>query len=132
MKPEHIIINKENKSVYFIDFGGATNFNEGVRQFTEIFDRGSWKVNNRRADSHYDLFSLSMVFIQLSLGKENFVKLYNQRLKVSKICDIIRNIKVLKYLFPILKSILLGRLNTTSDVLYRINNISEQYYIKKI
>lgn len=130
IKPEHIIVDVKKKSVYFIDFGGVTKVNEGVRQFTEIFDRGSWKVNNRKANSHYDLFSLSMVFIQIALGKDEFIKLYNKKVKISKVCDIIRNIEVLTYLFPIIKKVLLNRLKSSYEVLDLINNMTEQHRMK--
>lgn len=121
IKPEHILINQNTKKITLIDYGGVTKLNEGVKQFTEIYDRGNWKMNNRKADAHYDLFSLSMVFVQISLGINEFQKIYNQNRRISKVCDIIQNIESLKYLYPIIKGILLGRLNLPNDVLREID-----------
>ena len=64
LKPEHILITSKSGQVSFIDFGGVTAIGEGVRQFTELYDRGSWKSGTRKADPHYDLFSIAVLFIQ--------------------------------------------------------------------
>ncbi|MBP3967224.1 protein kinase domain-containing protein [Paenibacillus lignilyticus] len=48
-----------------VDYGGATAFGKGVRQFTEIYDRGYWNAGTRTADEQYDLFSFAVLCIQL-------------------------------------------------------------------
>ncbi|MGD9677812.1 MAG: hypothetical protein AB7V16_05580 [Vulcanibacillus sp.] len=124
IKPEHILINQDTKNLKLIDLGGITRINESVKQYTEFYDRGNWKTNNRKADPHYDLFSLSMVFVHISIGINDFAKLYNQKLRITKFCGIIQNIDALKYLYPIIKEILYGRLRITNDVLKEIEKIN--------
>ena len=52
-----------------VDYGGATAFGKGVRQFTEIYDRGYWNAGSRTADAGYDLFSFAVLCIQLHEGR---------------------------------------------------------------
>ncbi len=123
VKPEHILINQNNMKISFVDFGGVTKINEGVKQYTEIYDRGSWRIRNRKADSHYDLFSLSMVFVQIAIGRKNLQKIYNRKRRITDVYGIIQNVEMLKYLFPIIRGICNVRLKTTNDVIEEIDKL---------
>ncbi|SEP05446.1 serine/threonine protein kinase [Paenibacillus sp. OV219] len=52
-----------------VDYGGATAFGKGVRQFTEIYDRGYWNAGSRISDARYDLFSFAVLCLQLQEGR---------------------------------------------------------------
>ncbi len=117
LKPEHILIEPKTKQISFIDYGGLTRINEGVRQYTDIFDRGSWKVGTRKADQHYDLFSIVMVFVKIGIGKNRFLKIYNQTRSINNVYGIIRGINVLNPLSSIFKRVFFGELKTTSEVI---------------
>lgn len=64
LKLENIIVGQYG-DVELIDFGGATQIGKGVKQFTEIYDRGYWNCGSRTADPQYDLFSFAMLCLQL-------------------------------------------------------------------
>lgn len=51
--------------VELVDYGGVTGVGKGIRQFTEIYDRGYWNAGSRSADAKYDLFSYAVLCIQL-------------------------------------------------------------------
>lgn len=125
MKPEHIIIDPTNKKISLIDFGGITKFNEGIRQYTDIYDRGNWKQGNRKADSHYDLYSVAMVFVEIVIGRKKLMKTYNKSRSIKEVYDIIPNIHVLKNLAPVLQRILTGNLTHTKDVLKELEILSQ-------
>lgn len=134
IKPEHILIDSSHNSVSIIDFGGVTANNEGVRQYTEWYDRGSWQAGTRKADPHYDLFSLAMVFIYIGIGKNKFERIYVQSRSLLKLYDIIPNIPFLTDLSLVLMGILKGRLKTTEQVLQeteRLINSSSKHDHKK-
>ncbi|GFN33795.1 protein kinase domain-containing protein [Paenibacillus xylaniclasticus] len=64
LKVENILV-AEYGRVELVDYGGLTGFGKGVRQFTEIYDRGYWNAGTRTADAGYDLFSFAVLCIQL-------------------------------------------------------------------
>ncbi|MWC30185.1 protein kinase domain-containing protein [Paenibacillus sp. MMS18-CY102] len=68
LKVENILV-AEYGRVELVDYGGVTGFGKGVRQFTEIYDRGYWNAGKRMADSGYDLFSFAVLCIQLHDSK---------------------------------------------------------------
>lgn len=64
LKLENIIVG-EYGDVELIDFGGATPIGKGVKQFTEIYDRGYWNEGSRSADAAYDIFSFGILCLQI-------------------------------------------------------------------
>lgn len=64
LKLENIIVGQYGE-VELIDFGGATLIGKGVKQFTEIYDRGYWNCGSRSADAQYDLFSFAILCLHL-------------------------------------------------------------------
>lgn len=65
LKAENVLVNPLTGRVCLVDFGGATRFGEGIRQYTEWYDRAYWHKGSRRADHGYDLFALAMLIVQL-------------------------------------------------------------------
>lgn len=65
LKMENLIVTAYG-DVELIDFGGVTEFGNGVKQFTEWYDRGSWGAGSRKADEQYDLFAFAMICCQLA------------------------------------------------------------------
>lgn len=68
LKVENVIVADYGRPD-LVDYGGATAFGKGVRQFTEIYDRGYWNAGSRTADAGYDLFSFAVLCIQLYDGR---------------------------------------------------------------
>lgn len=64
LKLENIIVGQYG-DVDLIDFGGATPVGKGVKQFTEIYDRGYWNEGSRSSDAAYDLFSYGVLCLQI-------------------------------------------------------------------
>jgi serine/threonine protein kinase len=65
VKPSNTVVSAFGH-VELIDYGGASPFGKSVRQFTEIYDRGYWNCGSRTADSGYDLFAFTILFMQLA------------------------------------------------------------------
>ncbi|MGN7457782.1 protein kinase domain-containing protein [Paenibacillus pasadenensis] len=64
------VLAAEYGRVELIDYGGVTAFGKGIRQFTEIYDRGYWNAGTRASDAGYDLFSFAVLCVQLFAEKE--------------------------------------------------------------
>lgn len=64
IKVENIMVT-DYGHIELIDFGGATQFGKGVKQFTELYDRGYWNSGSRSADPKYDIFSFAVLCVQL-------------------------------------------------------------------
>ncbi|WP_139991407.1 protein kinase domain-containing protein [Paenibacillus paridis] len=64
LKVENVLV-ADYGHVELVDYGGVTASGKGIRQFTEIYDRGYWNGGSRSADPEYDLFSFGVLCIQL-------------------------------------------------------------------
>jgi len=64
LKVENVLV-ADYGHAQLVDFGGVTASGKGIRQFTEIYDRGYWNCGTRTADPKYDLFSFAVLCIQL-------------------------------------------------------------------
>ncbi|MFD0869635.1 Uncharacterized protein with protein kinase and helix-hairpin-helix DNA-binding domains [Chlamydia abortus] len=69
LKLENVLVSRYGE-VELIDFGGVTVMGNGVKQFTEVYDRGYWNGGSRKADDGYDLFSFAILCMRL-LGGHN-------------------------------------------------------------
>lgn len=65
IKAANVLVSPGSGEVTLIDFGGVTPFGQGIRQYTEQYDQGVWKGASRKADQIYDLFSISILFLEL-------------------------------------------------------------------
>lgn len=65
LKPENLIVSSSPFRLRCIDVGGTTKMNRAVKEFTEFFDRGYWKMGSRKAEVQYDLFSVAMIWINI-------------------------------------------------------------------
>lgn len=70
LKTDNLLVTKEPNKIQWIDFGGVTQIGRAVKEFTEFFDRGYWGLGTRKAEVSYDLFSVSMIFINLHCKKQ--------------------------------------------------------------
>ena len=68
LKVENVLV-ADYGYAQLVDFGGVTANGKGIRQFTEIYDRGYWNCGTRTADAKYDLFSYAVLCIHLHESK---------------------------------------------------------------
>lgn len=80
LKPENLLIDKKKRQLRWFDPGGMTRHGRSIKEYTEFFDRGYWGMGTRRAEPSYDLFSVSMLLLNVgypsrfeknNLGKGN-------------------------------------------------------------
>lgn len=69
LKPENIMIDRENKRLVVVDFGCVIKKGESIKEFTPAYDRASWSMGERKADSGYMSFQIGMIMINLVTGK---------------------------------------------------------------
>ncbi|GIP41338.1 hypothetical protein J31TS4_46180 [Paenibacillus sp. J31TS4] len=67
LKTDNVLVSGHGR-VELIDYGGVSEKGTGVRQFTEVFDRGYWGAGSRVAEEKYDLFAFGILVMQL-LGR---------------------------------------------------------------
>ena len=91
LKPENVIVDRATKQVCLIDFGGVSKHGHAIRQFTEEYDRAYWQAGDRRAEIKYDLFSLAVMMIRLTVGKEVWKSISTGPRQTNTLCDIIRD-----------------------------------------
>lgn len=65
-KLDNIIINHRNE-IKFIDLGGVVRLGGCIKEFTPAYDRASWGCGYRIAEPSYDIFSATMILVQLLL-----------------------------------------------------------------
>ncbi|MCD8510383.1 MAG: phosphotransferase [Bacillus sp. (in: Bacteria)] len=63
LKPENLLVTENPSRVRWLDVGGITLQGRGIKEYTEFFDRGYWGLGDRKAEPNYDLFSVSMLFM---------------------------------------------------------------------
>lgn len=69
LKPDNIIYDFKNKSLYVVDYGSVCVKGQALKQYTPGYDRANWQAGLRVADEKYDIFALGMVLAALTLGK---------------------------------------------------------------
>lgn len=67
LKPQNVMVSALGEAE-LIDYGGVTRAGNGVKQFTEWYDRGYWNAGGRSADPQYDLFSFALLTIHIFEG----------------------------------------------------------------
>lgn len=93
-KPEHIVVDPVDNGVRFVDVGGLTPFGQDIRQWTELYDRGSWQVGLRVAEPSYDLFAVTLI-IMTELFRIPLQVKGGEPHHVSFLCDIIQKHKTI-------------------------------------
>ncbi|WLR41940.1 serine/threonine-protein kinase [Bacillus carboniphilus] len=73
LKPDNLIVSSRSYRIRCIDLGGTTLLGRSIKEFTEFFDRGYWDLGTRKAEPSYDLFSVSMIYVNV-VYKQRFQK----------------------------------------------------------
>ncbi|MBH5320692.1 serine/threonine protein kinase [Paenibacillus sp. GSMTC-2017] len=110
LKVENVLV-ADYGHVELVDYGGVTATGKSIRQFTEIYDRGFWNSGSRSADPKYDLFSFSVLCIQLHEPKKLHTlskELLPQNRSISDLMVIAEGCTALRPIIPWLKKALIG------------------------
>lgn len=110
LKVENVLV-ADYGHVELVDYGGVTAIGKGIRQFTEIYDRGYWNGGSRSADPRYDLFSFGVLCIQLHEAKRLHaltVELLPQNRSAGELIQIAESSQALKPIAGWLRKVFAG------------------------
>lgn len=112
LKPDNLLVVGKPSRIRWIDVGGTTQIGRSIKEYTEFFDRGYWGLGTRKAEPSYDLFSASMIMINLAYPMR-FEKKPNaeQQLKAA----VSKNPMLAPYKTVLLKG-LLGKYKSAEDM----------------
>lgn len=116
LKPENVVIRRQDGIPILIDFGGVTPFGHSVRQFTEEYDRGTWRAGLRKAEPAYDLFAVGMMALELLTGRKVWRTNNTSARRLSSIYDIIRRQKYLRVYQSVFHKAFTGKYRTAQDM----------------
>ncbi|OEH84354.1 hypothetical protein BHU72_11155 [Desulfuribacillus stibiiarsenatis] len=100
LKPENILIENKTEKIRFIDFGGVVSVGKMVKQYSDLYDRGSWRMGSRKADLQYDIFAFGIIMMQMFTKPDHLTNAIKNTLPIYALYDIIH-----KELAPSLKVI---------------------------
>lgn len=69
LKPEHLLVTGHPPRLAWFDAGGVTRIGRAIKEYTELYDRGSWGMGDRKAEPGYDLFSVALIVMHCVRGK---------------------------------------------------------------
>src|SRR5690625_770740 len=69
LKAENLLVTDAPPRVRWIDVGGTTQIGRAIKEYTEFYDRGYWKMGSRKAEPSYDLFAFVMIFLNIYFPK---------------------------------------------------------------
>jgi serine/threonine-protein kinase len=69
LKTENLLVLHAPPRVRWIDVGGTTQIGRAIKEYTEFYDRGYWKMGSRKAEPSYDLFAFVMIFLNIYYPK---------------------------------------------------------------
>lgn len=111
LKPDNLIVTPSG-DVELIDFGGVTKKGNGVKQYTELYDRGFWGLGSRTAEPSYDLFSFATLCIHLAdpqRGIERSAKTIPQNRGLDMLQEAMSRSSLCTYMKPVLQKCLDGK-----------------------
>lgn len=65
MKWQNVMVDYDNQSIRFIDFGSLVPVGEVVKEYTPLYDRCSWGMGTRVADLGYQVFGAAVLLITM-------------------------------------------------------------------
>lgn len=117
LKMENMIVSGYG-DVDLIDFGGVTPKGRGIKQLTEVYDRGFWMAGERSAEESYDLFSFAILLLK-ALDRKNrfaaFPQTIPQNRDLEQLYVIIRENPAAVHIAPFLYKALGGQMNTSQE-----------------
>lgn len=125
LKPENLLVSENPNRVRWLDVGGITLQGRGIKEYTEFFDRGYWGLGDRKAEPTYDLFSVSMLFMNRGYPSR-FEK--NEQSGHTRLLQKFREKEVIQPYEPIFRKGIEGKYKTAQemreDLLELVHNTS--------
>ncbi|MGP4073764.1 protein kinase domain-containing protein [Piscibacillus sp. B03] len=120
LKPDNILIDQRTQQARLVDVGGVTAFNRSIREYTTWYDRGYWKLGDRRSEPKYDLFAFGVCLLSMDPN----VKIQNT--KERDLLKVLNQAKSLKPLQPVLKRAFNGDYNTAIEMRKELEQVNLQ------
>ncbi|MBA2940982.1 serine/threonine protein kinase [Paenibacillus sp. CGMCC 1.16610] len=120
LKIENMIVSKYG-DVDLIDFGGVTPKGRAIKQLTEVYDRGYWKMGERVAEESYDLFSFAILLLKSLDQRKRFTamnKMLPQNRDVDQLMVIMRENSAAAQIAPFLQKALRGEFTTSQEAFH--------------
>jgi serine/threonine-protein kinase len=112
LKMENLLVLHAPPRVRWIDVGGTTQIGRAIKEYTEFYDRGYWKMGSRKAEPSYDLFAFVMIFLNIYYPKRFEKGLEPEKTLLKKL----RAVKPLRlYQVPLQKA-LQGKYSTSAEM----------------
>ncbi|RPF51217.1 protein kinase domain-containing protein [Aquisalibacillus elongatus] len=120
LKPENILVDRKSKQVRLVDVGGVTPFGRSIREYTTWYDRGYWKLGDRRAEPSYDLFAYAVCLLSM----DPHIKI--QQMKSKDIEKVIQSATSLKPLHAVIRHALHGEFDTAVEMKHAIEQVNQK------
>lgn len=70
LKLDNVMVTGTPPRLRWIDVGGTTQIGRSIKEYTEFYDRGYWKLGSRIAEPSYDLFAVVMMALHCAYPKQ--------------------------------------------------------------
>ena len=120
IKLENIMIDKNNRKIYLIDFGGLIDKEFGIKEYTPTYSIASWGVNLKHEYSTSMIFGVNMLMTSMILRKE-FSPM------IESIKDIVENLNkhpLDRNFKRIIINGLYGRLNDVDEYMIKLKQLT--------
>lgn len=107
LKHENIMIDERNLSVRLVDCGSLTQIGRVVNEYTSLYDRFSWGLGDRTADTAYQVCGAAILLITLLIGRRP----KPGKDRIPAIMDFLAHNDVPKPLIELLDNALNGRID---------------------
>ncbi|MCC5912099.1 MAG: protein kinase family protein [Clostridiaceae bacterium] len=125
LKLENIMLDRQHRKIKMIDLGGITPKGRGIKEFTPLYDRGSWRCGNRIAEESYDVFAAMIVLSKLLVNEE--INPRRQRIK-----DIVYMLKREEVEEQLIDCVHKGLTGQETSLQYFISRFKRLYTLERI
>ncbi|WP_163972102.1 protein kinase domain-containing protein [Oceanobacillus halotolerans] len=116
LKTDNLLVISSPTRIRWIDVGGTTQIGRAIKEYTEFFDRGYWKMGTRKAEPSYDLFALVMIILNVYYPNR-FERGANPEATLQKRLNDVKSLKVYRHA---LQKALQGKYQTASEMKHDI------------
>lgn len=122
LKFENIMLDRKNRRIRLIDLGSITHVGDRVKEYTAMYDRGSWKAGGRIADLSYQVFAVAILLISMLLSRD----IDPEKEQLGKILRQLEKGAYPRELYTLLSDCLEGRISNCGILYERLGEIPRQ------